>query len=160
MPPFTLSPSHPLPPHPLTPSPSFTSLTLTSLHPLTPHPHLSHPHLSSPSHPSPTPSSHPHTHPLTHSLLTPSPLSAADIKELEKNIVSMVRGENADVKSKNDHARLSIQHCQLAIINTFAPMVHSSDITDSPLTQVGERRGVGGESVFGFTYLQVYLSSK
>lgn len=58
------------------------------------------------------------------------------MKELEKSIVSMVRGENADIKAKNDPARLLIQRCQLVVINTYAPMVHPSDIKDSPLAEV------------------------
>ena len=48
----------------------------------------------------------------------------------------MVRSENADIKQKQDPARLAIQHCQLVIVNTHAPMVHPSEIKDSPLTQV------------------------
>ena len=51
-------------------------------------------------------------------------------------MVNMVRSENADIKQKQDPARLAIQHCQLVIVNTHAPMVHPSEIKDSPLTQV------------------------
>ena len=58
------------------------------------------------------------------------------MKELEKAVVNMVRSENADIKQKQDPARLAIQHCQLVIVNTHAPMVHPSEIKDSPLTQV------------------------
>ena len=48
----------------------------------------------------------------------------------------MVRSENADIKQKQDPARLQIQHCQLVLINTYAPQGHSPEIKDSPLTQV------------------------
>ena len=72
--------------------------------------------------------SHACTHTHTHSPL--------DVKELEKAVVNMVRSENADIKQKQDPARLAIQHCQLVIVNTHAPMVHPSEIKDSPLTQV------------------------
>ena len=51
----------------------------------------------------------------------------------------MVRSENADIKQKQDPARLTIQHCQLVIVNTHAPMLHPSEIKDSPLTQVCSR---------------------
>ena len=73
-----------------------------------------------------------HTHTHTHSPL--------DVKELEKAVVNMVRSENADIKQKQDPARLAIQHCQLVIVNTHAPMVHPSEIKDSPLTQVRQLR--------------------
>ena len=62
--------------------------------------------------------------------------SAADVRELEKNMVSMVRNENADIKQKQDTARLPVQFSQLVIINTHAPTVHTSDIKDAPLTSV------------------------
>lgn len=58
------------------------------------------------------------------------------MKELEKSVVSMVRAENADIKAKSDPARLLIQRCQLVVINTYAPMVHPSEVKDSPLTEV------------------------
>ncbi len=63
-------------------------------------------------------------------------LSSTDIRELEKSFVTMVRNENADIKQKQDTARLPIHHCQLVLINTHPPTVLPSDIKDSPLTQV------------------------
>ena len=76
--------------------------------------------------------SHTHAHTYTHTTH-----SATDIKELEKGIISMVRSENADIKQKQDPARLIINHCQLVVVNTHMPGQHPPcDIKDSPLTQV------------------------
>ncbi len=66
----------------------------------------------------------------------PPRCSEADVREMEKVIMSMVKAENQDIKNKHDIARLLIDQCQLTLIN-----VHSSsstlqtDIKDSPLTQ-------------------------
>ncbi len=67
----------------------------------------------------------------------PTPYSEADVREMEKVIVSMVKAENQDIKSKHDVARLLIDHCQLTLINVHSPpSTLQTDIKDSPLTQV------------------------
>ena len=62
------------------------------------------------------------------------------MKELEKAIVNLVKGENADIKQKQDMARLHIHHCQMVLVNTFPHSSSSSNQTttvkDAPLTQV------------------------
>ena len=63
--------------------------------------------------------------------------SENDVKEIEKAIVTMVRGENSDVKSKQDAARLCINQCQLVLINAYSPATSlQSEIKASPVTQV------------------------
>ena len=65
--------------------------------------------------------------------------SENDVRELEKAIVTMVRGENSDIKSKQDAARLCINQCQLVLINTYSPAtLLQSEIKASPVTQVGK----------------------
>ena len=59
--------------------------------------------------------------------------SGGDVKELEKAIVNLVKSENADIKQKQDLARLPINQCQLVIVHTYAS---SSVVKDAPLTQV------------------------
>lgn len=61
--------------------------------------------------------------------------SDGDVKELEKAIVNLVKGENADIKQKQDMARLHIHHCQMVLVNTYSTSNHSA-VKDSPLTQV------------------------
>ena len=51
----------------------------------------------------------------------------------------MVRAENSDIKMKQDQARLHIHHCQLVLVNTHCPTANSTDVKDSPLTQVQPR---------------------
>ena len=64
-------------------------------------------------------------------------LSAADVKELEKAIVNLVRAENSDIKQKQDQARLHIHHCQLVLVNTYSQTANNpTEVKDSPLTQV------------------------
>ena len=63
-------------------------------------------------------------------------VSDGDVKELEKAIVNLVRSENADIKQKQDPARLSIHQCQLVIVHTY---VANSVVKDVPVTQVGLR---------------------
>jgi len=60
--------------------------------------------------------------------------SDGDVKELEKAVVNLVKSENADIKQKQDMARLSINQCQLVIVHTYAS---SNSVKDAPLTQVG-----------------------
>ena len=63
--------------------------------------------------------------------------SAADVKELEKAIVNLVRAENSDIKQKQDQARLHIHHCQLVLVNTYSQTASNpTEVKDSPLTQV------------------------
>ena len=63
--------------------------------------------------------------------------SAADVKELEKAIVNLVRAENSDIKQKQDQARLHIHHCQLVLVNTYPQTANNpTEVKDSPLTQV------------------------
>ena len=61
--------------------------------------------------------------------------SDVDVKELEKAIVSLVKAENADIKQKQDMARLHIHHCQMVLVNAYNQ--GGSNVKDSPLTQVG-----------------------
>lgn len=59
------------------------------------------------------------------------------MKELEKAIVNLVKGENADIKQKQDMARLHIHHCQLVLVNTYSLAgTITCTIKDSPLTEV------------------------
>lgn len=62
--------------------------------------------------------------------------SDGDVKELEKAIVNLVKTENADIKQKQDMARLHIHHCQMVLVNTYSLSGHASTVKDSPLTQV------------------------
>lgn len=67
--------------------------------------------------------------------------SDGDVKELEKAIVNLVKVENADIKQKQDMARLHIHHCQMVLVNTY-PLPDQgaggagNNVNDSPLTQV------------------------
>ena len=62
-------------------------------------------------------------------------VSDGDVKELEKAIVNLVKGENTDIKQKQDMARLHIHHCQMVLVNTFSAQ-GTNAVKDSPLTQV------------------------
>lgn len=62
--------------------------------------------------------------------------SDGDVKELEKAIVNLVKSENADIKQKQDMARLHIHLCQLVLVNTYPHGNQISSVKDSPLTQV------------------------
>ena len=62
--------------------------------------------------------------------------SDGDVKELEKAIVNLVKVENADIKQKQDMARLHIHHCQMVLVNTYPITNQSSNVKDSPLIQV------------------------
>ena len=58
------------------------------------------------------------------------------MKELEKAIVNLVKVENADIKQKQDMARLHIHHCQMVLVNTYPSNQTNTTIKDAPLTQV------------------------
>ena len=65
--------------------------------------------------------------------------SEGDVKEIEKAIVNLVKGENADIKQKQDLARLHIPHCQMVLVNTYSlSATNSVAVQDLPLTQVSE----------------------
>ena len=49
--------------------------------------------------------------------------------------MNLVKGENADIKQKQDMARLHIHHCQMVLVNTY-PQSQASTVKDAPLTQV------------------------
>ena len=91
------------------------------------------------------------------SLSLPSCFSAADVKELEKAIVNMVRAENSDIKQKQDQARLHIHHCQLVLVNTHSPSINTTDVKDSPLTQVS-RLSSGWLALFTDSSQFIYFS--
>jgi hypothetical protein len=59
----------------------------------------------------------------------------ADIKEVEKTSLNLLRAENLDIKQKHDPARLPIQKCEVVIVN-----VHGSgaqcQITESPARNI------------------------
>ena len=67
--------------------------------------------------------------------------SGADISKLEAILVEQVKSENINIHQSRATTqdvvyRLPIAHCELVVVNMFAPTIRPHPITDAPLTMV------------------------
>jgi len=67
--------------------------------------------------------------------------SVADVSKLESILVEQVKSENINihqsrVTTQDVVYRLPIAHCELVVVNMFAPTIRPHPITDAPLTMV------------------------
>jgi len=78
--------------------------------------------------------------------------SVADVSKLEAILVEQVKSENINIHQSRATTqdvvyRLPIAHCELVVVNMFAPTIRPHPITDAPLTMVCVYRVVSVRSV-------------